>query len=374
MADLNLATIGGDGVGPEVVDQALRVLDATAPRFGLSIDRTDLPYGGARYLETGQVLTDDEVQDLKRYDAVLLGAVGRPDVPPGVLEKGLLLKLRFDLDLFINLRPGALLPGVTTPLADKQPADIDMLMVRENTESLYLGAGGRARQGTPYEVATQEMWATRFGVERCLRYAFDAAQARPRKHLTLVHKTNVLTFCGKLWFDVFQEVAGDYPDVETDYHHVDACCMYLVSSPERYDTLVTENMFGDIVTDLAAAICGGMGVAASGNLNPLADALGPSVFEPVHGSAPDIAGQDAANPLACVASLAMLLTETGRRLDKPKLVDAGGAVDRAIAAVSPTFAGKRLDRSGMGCTEIGDRLIQAVEQTASAPSGAGVSS
>ncbi|MEM6750045.1 MAG: 3-isopropylmalate dehydrogenase [Planctomycetota bacterium] len=370
MADLKLATIGGDGVGPEVVAQALRVLDAVAQRFGLTVDRTDLPYGGARYLETGDVLTDDEVQALRQYDAVLLGAVGTPDVPPGVLEKGLLLKLRFDLDLYINLRPGSLLPGVTTPLAGKAPSDIDMLVVRENTESLYLGAGGRARQGTPHEVATQEMWATRFGVERCLRYAFEAAKARPRKHLTLVHKTNVLTFCGKLWFDVFQEVAGDYPDVETDYHHVDACCMYLVSSPERYDVIVTENMFGDIVTDLAAAITGGMGVAASGNLNPDPSANAPSVFEPVHGSAPDIAGQDLANPLACVASLAMLLTETGRRLGREKMIDAGAAVDAAVAAVSPTFEGKRLDRSGLKCSEIGDLLVKAASSQDTSVSGA----
>jgi len=359
---LNLATIAGDGTGPEVVAQALRILDAPAvkERFGLDATITAFPYGAKHYLATGSVITDDEVNALRGFDAVLLGAVGHPDVKPGILEKGLLLKLRFDLDQYINLRPVKLHPGIETPLKDKGPDDIDFICVRENTEDLYCGNGGRARIGTPHEISTQEMIATRFGVERCVRYAFELALTRTRKHLTLVHKTNVLTHCGGTWIETFNDVAKDYPGVTTDYHHVDACCMYMATKPDIYDVIVVPNMFGDIITDLGAAIAGGMGIAASGNLNPDPEANSVSMFEPVHGSSPDIAGQNKANPLACIDSLAMLLRETGRVTQRPAIVEAGGAVAKAVQDVTPKFTGKKLDRSGYGTDEIGTMVIAAL--------------
>ena len=361
MPKLNLAVIAGDGTGPEVVAQAMRVLDAVAGRFDIRVTHDALPYGGERYLDTGTVITEDEVAALRNYDAILLGAVGHPDVPPGVLERGLLLRLRFDLDQYVNLRPVKLYDGVSTPLAGVGPDDIDLVVVRENTEDLYCGSGGLVRKGTPHELATQEMIATRFGVERCVRYAFELAASRPRQKLTLVHKTNVLTYAGDLWMRCFTEVGEqDFPDVEREYHHVDACCMYLATSPERYDTIVTANMFGDIVTDLGAAIAGGMGIAASGNLNPDPNSDAPSMFEPVHGSSPDIAGQNKANPLACIDSLALLLTETGRVTGEQAMQDAGDAVNAAVRAVTPQFAGRRLDRSGYACDEIGDRVLAAL--------------
>ncbi|QDU71988.1 3-isopropylmalate dehydrogenase [Mucisphaera calidilacus] len=362
---LNLAVIGGDGTGPEVVAQALRVLDQVAKDGGFEVQTTPLPYGGERYLETGTVLTDDEVEGLKAYDAILLGAVGHADVPPGVLEKGILLKLRFELDQYINLRPVKLYPGIETPLAGKGPDEIDMVVVRENTEDLYCGNGGVARRGTAQEISTQEMIATRFGVERCLRYAFELARSRKAQgfpgRLTLVHKTNVLTFCGGTWFRAFEAIGeADYADIEREYHHVDACCMYLATKPEIYDTVVVPNMFGDIITDLGAAIAGGMGIAASGNLNPDPSNPNPSMFEPVHGSSPDIAGQNKANPLACIDSLAMLLRETGRTQGKPALEAAGERVGAAVLAVTPKFTGKKLDRSGYGTSEIGDMVLEAL--------------
>jgi len=383
---LDLAIVPGDGTGPEVVAEALKVLDAVAEKHSLDVTTHEYPFGGQRYLDTGDVLTDGDLDALRQHDAILLGAVGHPDVKPGVLEKGLLLKMRFALDLFINLRPVKLYPGIDTPLAGKGPDDIDMVVVRENTEDLYCGHGGRMRVGTPNEVSTQEMIATRFGVERCVRYAFELAKDRGAArgsggHLTLVHKTNVLTHCGGTWFDAFEQIGqADYPQVERAYHHVDACCMYLVTSPERYDTVVVPNMFGDIITDLGAAVAGGMGIAASGNLHPGPASAsaepasagvasprtatgGPSMYEPVHGSSPDIAGQDKANPLAAIDTLAMLLRETGRpRGDEEgqRLVAAGDAVAAAVQAVTPTFTGKRLDRSGHGTREIGDMVVQAI--------------
>ena len=288
---IKIAVIGGDGIGPEVCDEGLKCLDALAGRYGLKYEATQLPYGGGRYLDQGVVITDEEVGALKKdYDVIYLGAVGRPDVPPGVLEQGLLLKLRFELDQYINLRPVNLYPGISTPLAGKGSDEIDFVVVRENTEDLYCGVGGFLRKGTAAEVATQEMIATRMGVERCLRFAYELCRSRDRgKKLTLVAKTNVLTFAHDLWMRAFTEVGTEFPDVTQEYHHVDACCMYMVTQPECYDVVVTTNMFGDIITDLGAAIAGGMGVAASGNLNPSGD--GPSMFEPVHGSAPDIAGK-----------------------------------------------------------------------------------
>lgn len=361
---LKLAVLPGDGTGQEVTDQALRILDAVAPKHSIQVQATHLPYGGAHYLATGEVITDEQVDELRDFDAIMLGAVGHPDVKPGVLEKGLLLKLRFQLDQYINLRPVKLYPGIETPLANKTPDDIDFVCVRENTEDLYCGNGGRARVGTPQEISTQEMIATRFGVERCVRYAFELTLSRKRQgfrgHLTLVHKTNVLTHCGGTWFDTFMDVAKDYPDVETGYHHVDACCMYMATKPEIYDVIVVPNMFGDIITDLGAAIAGGMGIAASGNLNPDATANSVSMFEPVHGSSPDIAGQNKANPLAAIDSLAMLLRETGRVNGHDALIAAGDDVAAAVQAVTPKFTGKRLDRSGYGTDEIGKMVLDAL--------------
>lgn len=358
---LNLAILGGDGTGPEVVAQALRVLEAVTSDGAISVQTTHFDYGAAHTLATGSVITDDEVEELRGFDAILLGAVGHPDVKPGVLEKGLLLKLRFQLDQYINLRPVKLYPGIDSPLKDKGPEDIDFVCIRENTEGLYGGTGGRVRVGTPQEISTQEMIATRFGVERCVRYAFEVANGRPRKHLTLVHKTNVLTHCGATWMETFEEVAAEYKDVQTDYHHVDACCMYMATKPEIYDTIVVPNMFGDIITDLGAAIAGGMGIASSGNLSPDPKANSVSMFEPVHGSSPDIAGQNKANPLAAIDSLAMLLRETGRAKERPALIAAGDKVAAAVQAVTPNFTGKRLDRSGYSTTAIGDMVIAALK-------------
>jgi 3-isopropylmalate dehydrogenase len=288
-----IAVIGGDGIGPEVVGVALDVMAAA----GADLDTTPFDLGGQRYLRDGVVLTEDDVEELRGYDAILLGAVGTPEVPPGVLERGLLLRLRFELDLYVNQRPFVRRP------------DVDFVVIRENTEGTYAGEGGFLRKGTPHEVATQGSVNTRMGVERCIRYAFDLAVSRQRRHLTLVHKTNVLTFSGDLWQRAFDEVAAEYPDVETAYHHVDAACIYFVQDPGRYDTVVTDNLFGDILTDLGGAISGGIGLASSGNLNPAR--TGPSLFEPVHGSAPDIAGKGLANPTAAVLSGAMMLDHLG---------------------------------------------------------------
>jgi 3-isopropylmalate dehydrogenase len=286
----SIGVIGGDGIGPEVVAEALKVVRAA----GVDLDTVDYHNGGARYLEDGTVLTDDIVDEWRGLDALLLGAVGTPDVPPGVIERGLLLKMRFDLDLYVNQRPFVL-----------PQRDIDFIVIRENTEGTYAGEGGFLRKGTAYEIATQGSVNTRFGVERCVRYAFDLAQSRSRKHLTLVHKTNVLTFAGDLWQRTFDDVAPDYPDVDTAYNHVDAACIYFVESPQRYDVIVTDNLFGDILTDLGGAVSGGIGFASSGNLNP--GRTGPSMFEPVHGSAPDIVGTGKANPVAAILSAAMML-------------------------------------------------------------------
>jgi 3-isopropylmalate dehydrogenase len=288
-----VAVIGGDGIGPEVIDVALDVIDAA----GVKLDTTAFDLGGGRYLRDGTVLPDGTLEELKGYDAILLGAVGHPDVPPGVVERGLLLRARFELDLYINLRPF------------QRPPDLDFLVVRENTEGTYAGEGGFLRKNTPHEVATQGSVNTRMGVERCIRYSFDLARSRPARHLTLVHKTNVLTFSGDLWQRTFDEVHADYGDVEVGYQHVDAACIHMVQDPARFDVIVTDNLFGDILTDLGGAVAGGIGLAASGNLNPAR--TGPSLFEPVHGSAPDIAGRGLANPTAAVLSAAMMLEFLG---------------------------------------------------------------
>lgn len=360
---LKIAVVGGDGVGPEVLAESLKVLKAVARMENVRYSTADFDLGGERYLKSGQVLDEGEIDELRKFDAIMLGAVGHPQVKPGILEKGILLRLRFELDQYINLRPVKLYPGVEGPLKNKGPAEINFDVVRENTEDLYCGNGGIMRKGTAQEVATQEMLATRFGVERCLRFAFDLCRqkkqdGRGRGELTLVHKTNVLTHCGDTWFRAFNEIGdADYKDITRGYHHVDACCMYMAATPERYDTVVTANMFGDIITDLGAAIAGGMGVAASGNLNP---AGGTSTFEPVHGSAPDIAGQKKANPIAAILSLAMLLSEVGRIKGDAAAVRAGGRVHDAVVSICPKFAGQRMDRLNMATDQVGDLVVAAL--------------
>lgn len=360
---LRISVIGGDGIGPEVTAQGLRALEKVASKVGFQYTVRQTPFSGERYLKEKIVITDEELADLRaNADAIYLGAVGRPDVPPGIMERGLLLRLRFDLDLFINYRPVKLYPGVQTPLANKTGEHIDFVVVRENTEDLYCGVGGFLRKGTPHEVATQEMIATRFGVDRCLRYAFETCRARNKqnaakgKKLTLVGKTNVLTFAHDLWMRAFTEMGTkEYPDIQREYHHVDACCMYMVAKPEMYDVIVTTNMFGDIITDLGAAIAGGMGVAASGNLDPTGKS--PSIFEPIHGSAPDIAGQNKANPIAAMLSMAMLLQQTGTARKDAKLVQAGDLIEAAVTRVTPRFAGKTFDRLPMPTKEVADLVL-----------------
>jgi 3-isopropylmalate dehydrogenase len=345
-----LAVIGGDGVGPEVTDQALKAIRAAGDRFGFEISTEEYDLGGRRFLTTGEVLPASVQEELTRHDAILLGAVGTPDVPPGVLERGLLLKLRFDFDLYVNLRPVKLYPGVPTPIAGLTPDRCDLVVIRENTEGLYVGAGGIARRGTPHEIATQESINTRFGAERACRFAFEQAVDRRRK-LTLCHKTNVLTYAADLWQRTVLEVAADYPDVAVDYVHVDAACLYLVQSPERFDVIVTDNLFGDIITDLGAAVQGGLGLAASGNLNP--DRTFPSMFEPVHGSAPDIAGKGWANPVAAVLSASMCLNHLGE-------LAAGRAVEEAAVSVLPELKTMGGPDMGMSTTEIGDLIATRI--------------
>ncbi|MDN3358893.1 3-isopropylmalate dehydrogenase [Actinomadura sp. DC4] len=316
--NIRLAVIPGDGIGPEVVAEGLKVLDA----LGLTIEQTVYELGATYWHKTGEALPDETLEEIRGHDAILLGAVGDPSVPSGVLERGLLLKLRFALDHYVNLRPVRLYPGVTTPLAGVRPEDIDMMVVREGTEGPYAGAGGVLRKGTSQEIATQESVNTAFGVERTVRYAFELASRRPRKKLTLVHKNNVLVYAGDLWSRTVDAVAKEYTGIDVDYCHVDAATMFFVSRPQRFDVVVTDNLFGDIITDLGAAVAGGIGLAASGNLNPSGAA--PSMFEPVHGSAPDIAGQAKADPTATILSVALLLDHLG-------LADEARRVEQAVA-------------------------------------------
>jgi len=349
MADHRIAILGGDGIGPEVVAEGLKVLDRLESLEGFTTQRVDYDLGGRRYLATGEVLSDATLEELRGFDAIYLGAVGTPDVPPGVIERGLLLKLRFAFDQYVNLRPVKLYPGVTTPVAGLTPERCDFVVVRENTESVYAGAGGRLRAGTPHEVATQESINTFHGVERVLRYAFELADQRDG-HLTLVHKTNVLVHAGGLWMETFERLGdAEFPDVTRDYVHVDAACLYFVTRPERFDVVVTDNLFGDIITDLGAAVQGGMGLAASGNLDPTRKA--PSMFEPVHGSAPDIAGTGTADPVAAVMSLGQMLAFLGE--------DAAAA--RVDAAIGTHLAERdATGTSAYSTSEVGDRLTQLV--------------
>ncbi len=345
-----IAVIGGDGVGPEVTAESLRVLEAAANRFGFAYETTDYDLGGKHYLSSGEVLPVAVEEELASHDAILLGAVGTPEVPPGVLERGLLLKLRFDFDLFVNLRPVRLYPGVPSPIAGLTPEDCDLVVVRENTEGLYVGAGSFQRKGTAQEVATQESINTRAGVERVLRYAFDLAGSRSRQ-LTMCHKTNVLNYAGDLWQRTFTEVGNEYPAVSKDYVHVDAACLYLVQNPGRFDVIVTDNLFGDIITDLGAAVQGGLGLAASGNLNPTRQY--PAMFDPVHGSAPDIAGRGWANPVAATLSLAMCLDHLGE-------AEAAAAVEAAAISVLPELKAMGGPNMGLSTTKIGQLIASRV--------------
>ncbi|BBZ74307.1 3-isopropylmalate dehydrogenase [Mycobacterium paraseoulense] len=332
---MKLAVIGGDGIGPEVTAEALKVLDAVLP----GVEKTDYDLGARRFHASGELLPETVLAELRQHDAILLGAIGDPSVPSGVLERGLLLRLRFELDHHVNLRPGRLYPGVSSPLAGNP--HIDFLVVREGTEGPYTGTGGAIRAGTPHEVATEVSLNTAFGVRRVVADAFERAQRR-RKHLTLVHKTNVLTFAGKLWSRIVAEVGEDYPDVEVAYQHIDAATIFMVTDPGRFDVIVTDNLFGDIITDLAAAVCGGIGLAASGNID--ATRTNPSMFEPVHGSAPDIAGQGIADPTAAIMSVSLLLAHLGED-------DAARRVDRAVEAYLATRGNERPATS-----EVGERI------------------
>ena len=329
---MKLAIIGGDGIGPEVIAEAVRVLDTVLP----GVDKTDYDLGARHYHATGEVLPPAVIEELRGHDAILLGAIGDPSVPPGLLERGLLLTLRFALDHHVNLRPSRLYPGVTSPLAGV--GDIDFVVVREGTEGPYTGNGGALRVGTPHEVATEVSVNTAFGVHRVVRDAFTRARAR-RKHLTLVHKTNVLAFAGSLWSRTVAEVGADFPDVEVAYQHIDAATIHMVTDPGRFDVIVTDNLFGDIITDLAAAVSGGIGLAASGNID--ATGTNPSMFEPVHGSAPDIAGQGLADPTAAIMSVALLLTHLGE-------TDAAARVDKAVAEHLSTRGDAKLSTSETG--------------------------
>lgn len=337
---MKIAVIGGDGIGPEVTAEALKVLQAVRD----DITTTDFDLGARRYLRNGELLTDADIEVLREHDAILLGAIGAPGaVPPGVLERGLLLKMRFALDHHVNLRPSKLYPTATSPLAN--PGEIDFIVVREGTEGLYCGNGGTLREGTPHEVASEVSQNTRFGVERVVRDAFERAQAR-RKHLTLVHKTNVLVNAGSLWQRTVNEVAQEFPEVTVEYNHIDAATIYMVTDPARYDVIVTDNLFGDILTDLAGAVTGGIGLAASGNID--ATGTNPSMFEPVHGSAPDIVGQGIADPTAAILSAAMMLRHLGdednaRRIEEAVAEDVAGRGDSPIRTV-----------------EVGDRIANAI--------------
>ena len=368
---LNLAVIGGDGTGPEVVAEGLKVLKAVARKEGFAVKTTLLDFSGDRYLAAGgdptkpsiPVISDDEIALLRTFDAIYLGAVGHPKIAPGILEKGLLLRLRFELDQYINLRPVKLYPGVPTPLAGRTPADIDFVVVRENTEGIYTGMGGIQYKGMPSEVSTQINCTTRFGAERAIRYAFEFATrlakttgGRKGKRLTLVHKTNVLTFAGDTWFRAFHEVGAEYPAIEKDYNHVDACCMWFVKNPEYYDMIVTDNIFGDIITDLAAVIQGGLGVAAGGNINP----AGVSMYEPMGGSAPKYTGLNVINPMAAIGALAMLLRETGTHHGNKTWVKAGNAVEAAILKTTPQMKTQAAGRMGFSTTEVGDLVVKAL--------------
>jgi len=345
--------LGGDGTGPEVAAEGVKVLKAAAAIEKIQVELKDFDFGGDRYLRTGEILPAGAAEELATFDAILLGAIGHPQVAPGILERGLLLDLRFRFDQYINLRPVKLFPGVETPLAGKGPKDIDFVVVRENTEDMYAGIGGFLKKNTPDEVATQTAVYTRKGCERCIRWAFEYTRKRDQKKmLTLVAKTNVLTFGHDLWWRTFQDVAKEYPDIKTDYNHVDACCMWMVKNPEYYDVIVTTNMFGDIITDLAGILQGGMGVAAGGNINPTGKF--PSMYEPMGGSAPKYTGTGKINPIATISAAAMLLEHSG--------YDAAAArVMKAIQLVTGTkMKSQAAGKMGYTTTQVGDLVVEAL--------------
>ncbi len=346
-----IAVVPGDGTGPEVVREGLKVLEAVAQKKNFTYELTDYDLGGERYKRTGETLPDSVLEEFRSFNAIYLGAIGHPDVTPGILEKQILLRMRFDLDLYINLRPVKLFPGVDTPIKDKGPEEIDYVVVRENTEGLYAGSGGFLKKGTPDEVAIQESVNTRKGVERCLRYAFELCQKRNKdKKLTLCGKTNVLTYAFDLWQRTYNEIAEEYPEITRDYAHVDAICMWMVKNPEWFDVIVTDNMFGDIITDLAAMTQGGVGVAAGGNINP----EGVSMFEPMGGSAPKYTGQNVINPIAAIAALQMMLYVLGEE-DAAKLVE-----DAVKKVASQDMKSMAAGRMGYSTSEVGDLLADYI--------------
>jgi len=346
-----IAVIPGDGTGPEVVREGLKALEAAAGREGFKLDLVHYDLGGERYLRTGEILPSGILEELKGFQAILLGAIGHPQVKAGLLEKGIILTIRFELDQYVNLRPVVLHPGVATPLKDKGPEDIDFAVIRENTEGLYGGSGGFLKKGTPQEVAIQESINTRLGVERCLRYAFEYCLRRNRKRkLTLCGKTNVLTYASDLWERAFHELAGEYPDIKTDYVHVDAACMWMIKNPEQFDVIVTDNLFGDIITDIGAIIQGGLGIAAGGNINP----EGVSMFEPMGGSAPKYAGQNVINPLACIGAVQIMLDHLGETA-------AAQRVEKAIRkVVAHDVRDMAVGRMGHSTSEVGDLVAEHI--------------
>jgi len=353
MKSYNIALMGGDGTGPEVLREGVKVLDAATAKFGIKLNYTNYDFGGERYLKTGETLTQSGIDELSKHNAIFLGAIGHPDVKPGILELGILLKLRFALDQYINLRPVKLYPNVDTPLKDKGPEHIDFVVIRENTGGIYTGMGGATMVGTKDEVATQTMCYTRPVVERCIRYAYELTRKRNKKKLlTLVHKCNVLTHCGDLWVRTHKEVGdADFKDIKQGYDHVDACTMWMVKNPEFYDVIVTENLFGDIITDLGAMVQGGMGIAAGGNINP----NGVSMFEPIGGSAPKYTGQNVINPMAAICAGAMMLDTLGES-------EAAAAIDKAVNAALESGKIKSMSagKMGMGTKEVGDLVASLV--------------
>lgn len=352
MTEHRIAVVPGDGTGPEVIKEALKAIETASEGFGFNVALSHFDIGGERYLKTGETLPGDVLEQLRETDAILFGAVGHSDVEPGILEQDILLRLRRELDQYINLRPVKLHPGVRSPIADVSPEDVDFVVVRENSEGLYSGKGSFTAKGGPFEVAVQESVNTRFAVERCIRYAFELALSRPRKHLTLCGKTNVLKYAWDLWYRVFEEVAGEFPEVETAYAHVDAACLWMVEDPARFDVIVTDNMFGDIITDLAAAIQGGLGIASGGNVSP----SGVSMFEPIGGTAPGFEGTGGINPLAAIGAAAMLLREVGE-------TDAALAIETAVAQVAGELPSLRAGEMGATTSEVGDRVADLIEES-----------
>jgi len=352
-----IAVIGGDGTGPEVIREGIKVLGAVSQKFGLSFDFHHYDFGGERYKKTDKIIEKEEIDELRQFDAIYLGAIGHPDVKPGILEKGLLLRIRFELDQYINLRPVKLYPGVQTPVKDKGPEEIDFVVVRENSGGIYTGHGGASKVGTPNELASQEMVYDRFTVDRCLKYTFELKRRRNRqnpkyaaKPMHLVHKTNVLTYCGDLWFRAYHEMgAKSYPEIQRDYAHVDATTMWFVKNPEWFDVIATENLFGDIITDLGAMIQGGMGIAAGGNINP----EGVSMFEPIGGSAPKYTGKNIINPLAAIEAARMMIEELGE-------AKAGAAIQKAVAYACTKMKDQSAGRMGYSTTELGDLVAAQI--------------